>query len=526
MAADMSKQLEIKTETKKLKRELTLLPLFGLIYFTVCGGAFGAEPIIGWSGPGMAMLLLIMIPIMFSIPIMLMVRELQSMMPAEGGYYHWIKQGMGRFAGFMSGWLMWIVSWLDVSIYPVWATYYLTFLFPALNEGTTVGGVYISANVLQFLTAALLIWAISLLQVRGAKLTALTSTWIGIAMIIPLIIMSIVGIYSWIKSGTTVSLPFIPPNSTVIAALSTGIFVAMWNYMGWELPAAAGDEIVNPKKTYPRAMALVLVAAILTYTLPTMAGLYGGAGDNGRYAMWGIEEYEEGQGIGVVLTDNGITEEQIAEWGIDPTYSTGWEFPDIAKVIGEKVAGPDSPLANGLGLFVMIAAVLSMIGLFIGNSLGGSRVPFALAEDGMFPKWFVKVHPKYGTPWIAIIFVGIIFTIFATNAFAFLVVADVFLQSVVIVMEFIALWVLRKKNPDFPRTRIPGGMFGLILCTIAPFLVIGLAVYSQFVEEGLSSLGWALGLAVIGIILYFPFLKWIKPGVPDVNPYEAPPEES
>jgi amino acid transporter len=103
MTATSNQQIEIKTERKKLKRELTLLPLFGLIYFTVCGGAFGAEPIIGWSGPGMAMLLLILTPIVFSIPIMLMVRELQSMMPVEGGYYHWIKQGLGGFAGFMAG---------------------------------------------------------------------------------------------------------------------------------------------------------------------------------------------------------------------------------------------------------------------------------------------------------------------------------------------------------------------------------------------------------------------------------------
>ena len=68
MAAEMSKEIEIKTERKKLKRELTLLPLFGLIYFTVCGGAFGAEPIIGWSGPGMALLLLLLTPILFSDP--------------------------------------------------------------------------------------------------------------------------------------------------------------------------------------------------------------------------------------------------------------------------------------------------------------------------------------------------------------------------------------------------------------------------------------------------------------------------
>ena len=47
----------------------------------------------------------------------------------------------------------------------------------------------------------------------------------------------------------------------------------MWNYMGWELPTAAGDEVVNPKRTYPLAMVLVLVATIATYSIPMVAGL-------------------------------------------------------------------------------------------------------------------------------------------------------------------------------------------------------------------------------------------------------------
>ncbi len=101
---------EIKKERGKLKRELTLLPLFGLIYFTVCGGAFGAEPMVGWSGPGLALLLMVLTPIFFSIPNMLMVREMSSMMPVEGGYYHWVKQAFGRFPGFMAGWMNWVVS--------------------------------------------------------------------------------------------------------------------------------------------------------------------------------------------------------------------------------------------------------------------------------------------------------------------------------------------------------------------------------------------------------------------------------
>ena len=94
---------QIQLERQRLKRELTLLPLFGLIYFTVCGGSFGIEPLVGWSGPGLALLLVVITPLVFSLPNLLMVRELQSMMPVEGGYYHWVKQGFGSFAGYHGG---------------------------------------------------------------------------------------------------------------------------------------------------------------------------------------------------------------------------------------------------------------------------------------------------------------------------------------------------------------------------------------------------------------------------------------
>ncbi|MEM5774908.1 MAG: amino acid permease, partial [Anaerolineaceae bacterium] len=114
MAENVVRGKVIKTETKKLKRELTLLPLFGLIYFTVCGGSFGAEPMVGYSGPLFTLVLFAITPLLFSIPNMLMVREMSSMMPVEGGYYHWVKQAFGPFTGFMAGWMNWVVSWVDV----------------------------------------------------------------------------------------------------------------------------------------------------------------------------------------------------------------------------------------------------------------------------------------------------------------------------------------------------------------------------------------------------------------------------
>jgi len=187
--------------------------------------------------------------------------------------------------------------------------------------------------------------------------------------------------------------------------------------------------------------------------------------------------------------------------------------------VGDKAAGPGSPLGRILGLAVTFSAVLSMIGLFIGNSLGGTRVPFALAEDGMMPKWMVKVHPRYGTPWIAILLCAVIFTVFSLQAFAFLVVVDVFLQTLVILAEFGALWKLRFTRPEIPREKVPGGYVGLVLVTLGPTAIILLAIYSQLAEEGLRSLGLALIAIAVGAVLYLPIRRYIKPGKPDVDPF-------
>ena len=534
MATNANANMEVKTAKSMLKRELTLLPLFGFIYFTVCGGSFGAEPMVSLSGPGLAIALFIITPLLFSIPNMLMVREMQSMMPVEGGYYHWLKKAFGPFVGFMGGWMNWVVSWVDVSIYPVLAAYYLGYFIPALRNGATIGGFEVPAWVLSWIVAIILIWSISALNIRGARLSGLFTDWLGLVMMIPLILMSIIAIISWIKSGTTIHLPFLASGEavsfqTLIPAMSVGIYVAMWNFMGWELPAAAGDEVVNPKKTYPLAMLLVLVATIFTYSIPTITGLYGGAGEDGKYQLWGAEASDEEIGIVGDLAGPDATPEEIAaweikltEWGVEPTSSVGWEFPDVAHAVADKLTGQkDGALAKTMGLLVTFAAVLSMIGLFIGNGLGGTRLPFALAEDGMAPKFLIKVHPKYGTPWVSIIICGVIFSIFSLQAFEALVVIDVFLNMLVLMACFFAVWKLRFALPDLPRQKIPGGYFGLILVTLAPLSIILLAIYSNYVESGMDSISWALIAMAIGAVLYFPIRRWIKPGVPDVNPFEA-----
>src|SRR3989449_8256429 len=84
---------------------LTLGPLVAVMYFTVSGGPFGLEGLVGSVGPGVALLLLVLTPLVFSVPETLLVGELASMLPVEGGYYVWVKRAFGRFWGFWNGWL-------------------------------------------------------------------------------------------------------------------------------------------------------------------------------------------------------------------------------------------------------------------------------------------------------------------------------------------------------------------------------------------------------------------------------------
>jgi amino acid transporter len=313
---------------------------------------------------------------------------------------------------------------------------------------------------------------------------------------------------------------FLPRDTSITGAFSVGLFVVMWNYMGWELPTSAGDEIVKPKRTYPLAMLLVLIAAIATYALPTVAALYGGAGDDNKVMLWGLEEED---GIGQVLLDGGMTQEQMDAAGVDPTATEGWWLPDIAQAVGDETAGAGSWLGSFMGNTMMVAAVLSMVGLLIGCSISATRIPFALAEDGMAPRWLVRVHRRWGTPWVAIVVTGFFFAVFSVNAFASLVVIDVLLNSLTLLLEFAALWRLRLIKPGIPRRRIPGGWLGLAIVTILPAAIIIFAIVSQVVEEGWRAIWIAVIAIAIGTVLYYPARRYLKVGrgVPDVDPYAS-----
>src|SRR6201989_1505629 len=115
------------------KKRLRVFQLVAVIFLTVSGGPYGLEPLLTYAGANGAFLLLIITPILWDVPTILTVLELNSMMPVTGGYYQWVKKAMGLRFAFYEGWWTWLYTFVDLAIYPVLFIEYLSFFFPEVE---------------------------------------------------------------------------------------------------------------------------------------------------------------------------------------------------------------------------------------------------------------------------------------------------------------------------------------------------------------------------------------------------------
>src|SRR3989454_372285 len=235
---------------------LRLGPLVAVMYFTVSGGPFGLEGLVGSVGPGVALLLLVLTPVVFSVPETLLIGELASMLPAEGGYYVWVKRAFGRFWGFWNGWLSWVYSLIDMAIYPVLFLQYIRFFAPGL------GGVE------GWLIALVLIWGATWLNLRGTRAVGTASGWLIAAVLAPFALLAVVALGRWVFGPAAVAAPFRPfaaPGQSFVGALGIGISQSIWNYSGWDNASTVGGEIEHATATYPRALARALPLVTIVY---------------------------------------------------------------------------------------------------------------------------------------------------------------------------------------------------------------------------------------------------------------------
>jgi amino acid transporter len=426
-------------------RKASLFYFVFVMFSYTTGGPFGLEAAVTTSGPGMALIYLLLVPLFWSIPVSLVSAELTAVMPVEGGFYRWSRAAFGDFWGFLAGWWNWSASFLLGGSYAVLFTDYLAYYFPGITGWK------------HWLVSVALIAFITWINIRGIQMVGKASTIFEIFIFIPVLIMIVLGLARWHHNPFV---PLMPPNQPFSKVFGVGLALVVWSYSGYEQLSSVAEEVENPQRTYPQALALVVPLSIATYFLPMFAALA---------ALGDWQQWKDGY------------------------------FSTAALHIG----------GAWLGGLMTIAAMICNVALLNSTVLTSTRMPFTLAEDGYLPPFFTRRHPRYGTPWIAILISAAIYASLALHSLGELISIYVWLRAATTVLTVLSAWGLRRKRlrrkrPDLPRGfRIPGGNLGLVYVIALPLVMTYIVLrYSDPIARRWGP--WALAA---GPVVYF-VVKW------------------
>jgi amino acid transporter len=292
--------------------------------------------------------------------------------------------------------------------------------------------------------------ACAVLNIAGVKVVSHTSLWLFFALSAPFLAIALIAPF---KMGA-LAVATNPSKSDV--GILTGLLICMWNYMGWDNASTIATEVERPQRTYPRAMLLAVFIVAISYIIPVGA-------------MW-------------------MTGLPASSW------DTGF-WADVAGMLGGPL------LRFGLALGGMISG----FGMFNALVMSYSRLPLAMAEDGMLPNVFGRLHPKSKAPWVAIVVLACFWMPCLLLGFERLVTLDILIYGSSLFLEFLALAVLRVTEPNLKRPfKVPGGFFGAIAIGIPPMLLLAFSVVRSEHESilGMSSFAFGMILIAAGFVAY------------------------
>lgn len=411
--------------------------------------------------------------VFFFLPTTLVIAELSTRYPSEGGLYVWTREAFGDFHGFVAGWSYWVYSF---------------FYFPGLLVASTAMSAYIGgaarghlANDRGFLlTGSLLLLAVAVgMNIVGLNIGKWLQNAGGVGTYMPLLILVGIGVAIFMRQGSQTHLTW----HTILPIWNFDT-VNFWSqiafaFTGMELASAMADEVRDPKRTFPRAIlgSGILIAVI--YMLGTVATM--------------------------VLVQPG---------DVDPKSGVFQAITHGSSLIG-------------IGFFGVLAALLVTIGNAggVGTTVAGiARVPFAVGIDSYLPSLFGKIHPRWKTPYISILiqagisaFVLILAQANETvnGAYQVLVDAAIILYFLPFLYMYAAAIKLayrtdREQSPD--AVLVPGGRAGVWIVGALGFLICLLAMGISMIPPGETTntavfevkLIGGTGLAIlIGLALYW-----------------------
>ncbi len=430
-----------------LKRVRMRVTMAVFVVFTLtCAGSFGMEDVVSSSGPGLTLIMIFVLPLLWSFPMAFVASELGSMVPEAGGLYRWIRRAMGEYWSFQAGWWWTLSLYVDSAVYIALALDYMQNQW-GFDAGTRA------------LIGVGMVAVFTFINIRGLELTGWTLTIMQVVIMVPLVAMTVWAIFK--GSGNSFS-PLLPEGESFMGSLELGLAIMMWMYSGYESISTLAGEIQNPQRIIPRALMIGTPLVVLTYFITVWAA------------------------IRVARLDG--ADNWLNMW----TGGGGVDYVVVAKMLG----------GNLFMYFMLLSAVLSNLSLYAGYLAAGSRPAFQMSRDRLFPRFFGVTHRSWGTPWIAILLMGIVNAGLINFNFDALITIDVFLLMFPYILIFLSVMIMRVREPEAPRPfRVPLPTAALGIWVAFPIAIAIIALFVNGVDWMIGGLAGVL----TGPIAYLVF---------------------
>ena len=421
--------------------------------------AAGPSSIVIWIGAWLT----------FYTPLALSVIELSSRYPAEGGLYVWSKHAFGDFSGFMAGWTYWTSN---LPYFPA----VLYFAGSNLLYMREKQWIHLSANPTFYIVFSLVaLGAVTFMNVVGLDVGKWLHNAGAVAMWTPVLIVIIMGVVAWHRFGAATSFAA----HALIPSLRFQDII-FWSVLtfalgGCETASFMGEEIKNARRTIPLALFVGGLTVTLCYTLGTV-------------------------GVLLALHPAEVSNLQGLMQAISKTASRiGWE-----AVIP-------------VGAFLIALSNLGASGAYLAAV---ARLPFVAGLDRFLPPAFGKLHPRWKTPWVALVLQAVIGAIFAflgqagtsvKGAYDVLVSMGVIAYFIPYLYVFAAMFKLQKEPAGADVIRVPGGKASAYVLSVVGFATTTATILLSFVPAAdepnkplalLKIIGLTAALLLSGVLIY------------------------
>ncbi len=407
----------------------------------------------------------------------LTVAELSSLMPSAGGPYIYLRESFGRVWGYMFSWNHFFINTAgSLAAIAVAFAAYLGYFFPSLSPqtplfaySTTMVGLPVEISVKGNQVVAMVVIGIAtVVNVRGVRLGGWVTNVFTMAKVLALLAV-IVAVFSSGKGSAANFKPWWPDHwsSELTSAFGLAMISVLWSYEGWTTVTQSASEMVNPEKNIPRSLLFGTLAIIFLYL------------------------------------------------GVNLAYA--YVIP-IGQMAGsERIAADAASLVLGpVGTSLVIIGILcSTFGTINNSFLSDARSMYAAGADSTFAPSFGKIHPRFRTPYVTLIALGVWSALLTLSGSYDQIASYVIFGSWMFYgLTALSVIVLRRKIPDAPR---PYRAWGYPYATLLFVVAAGWILINTLVEDPRD--------AVVGIVLlllslpfYFYWRKRENPEVRMQNP--------